>query len=284
MLTLNTIHATRQQVRDWKRQGLRVGFVPTMGNLHAGHIALVTETRKHADKVVASVFVNPTQFGPSEDFDAYPRTLDADREKLAAAGTDLLFAPSVEEMYPRPNLTWVDVERVGDYLCGASRPGHFRGVSTVVSKLFHIVEPDVACFGEKDYQQLAVIRRMVSDLCMAVEIVGLPTVREEDGLAMSSRNGYLSESERSLAPQLYKHLRQAADTILTGERDYPTLGVQFAEKLDKLGFRTDYFDVMSAETLTPAGPEDRQLVIAAAARLGKTRLIDNLSVTIVQTP
>lgn len=284
MLTLNTITATRQQVRDWKRQGLRVGFVPTMGNLHAGHIALVEEARKHADKVVASVFVNPTQFGPTEDFDAYPRTLEADGEKLAAAGTDLLFAPSVEEMYPQTNLTWVDVDRIGDHLCGASRPGHFRGVSTVVSKLFNIVEPDIACFGEKDYQQLAVIRRMVSDLCFAVKIIGLATVREADGLAMSSRNGYLNESERSLAPQLYQHLCQARDAILTGERDYPTLGVQFAKKLDTLGFQTDYFDVMNADTLAPASPQDQQLVIAAAARLGQTRLIDNLSLAIVRTP
>ena len=282
MLTLNTIDATRQQVRDWKRAGLRVGFVPTMGNLHAGHIALVTEARKHADRVVASVCVNPTQFGPNEDFDAYPRTLDADQQKLAAAGTDLLFAPSVEEMYPRVNKTWVDVDDLGDYLCGANRPGHFRGVSTVVCKLLNIVEPDIACFGEKDYQQLAVIRRMVADLFFAVEIIGVPTVREPDGLAMSSRNGYLSESERSLAPQLYQHLQQAREAILAGERDYAALGARLAKSLDQTGFRSDYFDIMDAEELTPAGPQSRQLVVAAAARLGKTRLIDNLSVTIVR--
>ncbi|MCH8542702.1 MAG: pantoate--beta-alanine ligase [Alcanivorax sp.] len=282
MLTLHRIADTRAQVRAWQASGLRVGFVPTMGNLHAGHIRLVTEARRHADKVVASVFVNPTQFGPGEDFDAYPRTLDSDQARLAEAGTDLLFAPSVDEMYPQQNLTWVDVDQLGEHLCGASRPGHFRGVSTVVSKLFHIVMPDVACFGEKDFQQLAVIRRMTTDLCFGIEIVGVATEREPDGLAMSSRNGYLSAEQRALAPKVHAHLQQARAAIEAGERDYPGLSRRLAESLESAGFRVDYLDVVNAETVTPAAPEDRMLRVAVAARLGKTRLIDNIPVAIVR--
>lgn len=282
MQTLNTIAETRQQVRAWQAQGLTVGFVPTMGNLHAGHIRLVTEARQHADKVVASVFVNPTQFGPNEDFDAYPRTLAADQEKLAAAGTDLLFAPPVDEMYPETTLTWVDVDHLGDHLCGASRPGHFRGVSTVVSKLFNIVTPDIACFGEKDFQQLAVIRRMVRDLCFGVRIIGVATEREADGLAMSSRNGYLSPEERALAPQVYAHLQQARHAIEAGERDYPGLQQRLSTSLDNLGFRVDYLTVVNADTVSPATPQDTDLRVAVAARLGRTRLIDNIPVAIVR--
>ncbi|MBA3980314.1 MAG: pantoate--beta-alanine ligase [Alcanivorax sp.] len=282
MQTLNTIAETRQQVRAWQAQGLTVGFVPTMGNLHAGHIRLVTEARQHADKVVASVFVNPTQFGPNEDFDAYPRTLAADQEKLAAAGTDLLFAPPVDEMYPETTLTWVDVDHLGDHLCGASRPGHFRGVSTVVSKLFNIVTPDIACFGEKDFQQLAVIRRMVRDLCFGVRIIGVATEREADGLAMSSRNGYLSPEERALAPQVYAHLQQARHAIEAGERDYPGLQHRLSASLDNLGFRVDYLTVVNADTVSPATPQDTDLRVAVAARLGRTRLIDNIPVAIVR--
>lgn len=282
MLTLHRIADTRAQVRAWQASGLRVGFVPTMGNLHAGHIRLVTEARRHADKVVASVFVNPTQFGPGEDFDAYPRTLDSDQARLAEAGTDLLFAPSVDEMYPQQNLTWVDVDQLGEHLCGASRPGHFRGVSTVVSKLFHIVMPDVACFGEKDFQQLAVIRRMTTDLCFGIEIVGVATEREPDGLAMSSRNGYLSAEQRALAPKVHAHLQQARAAIEAGERDYPGLSRRLADSLESAGFRVDYLDVVNAETVAPAAPEDRMLRVAVAARLGKTRLIDNIPVAIVR--
>ncbi|WP_111658325.1 pantoate--beta-alanine ligase [Isoalcanivorax indicus] len=282
MQTLNTIADTRQQVRTWQAQGLTVGFVPTMGNLHAGHIRLITEARQHADRVVASVFVNPTQFGPNEDFDAYPRTLAADQAKLAAAGTDLLFAPPVDEMYPETTLTWVDVDHLGDHLCGASRPGHFRGVSTVVSKLFNIVTPDIACFGEKDFQQLAVIRRMVRDLCFGVRIIGVPTEREADGLAMSSRNGYLSQEERALAPQVYAHLQQARQAIEAGESDYPALQQRLSASLGSLGFRVDYLTVVNAETVSPATPQDTDLRVAVAARLGQTRLIDNIPVTIVR--
>ncbi|MBZ2189427.1 pantoate--beta-alanine ligase [Alcanivorax sp. JB21] len=282
MLTLHTIADTRAQVRAWQASGLRVGFVPTMGNLHAGHIRLVTEARRHADKVVASIFVNPTQFGPGEDFDAYPRTLERDQARLADAGTDLLFAPAVDEMYPQQNLSWVDVDQLGEHLCGASRPGHFRGVSTVVSKLFHIVTPDVACFGEKDFQQLAVIRRMTRDLCFGIDIVGVATEREADGLAMSSRNGYLSPEERALAPQVYAHLQQARAAIEAGDTDYQGLSQRLTESLESAGFRVDYLDVVNAETVAPATPEDRALRVAVAARLGKTRLIDNIPVAIVR--
>ena len=282
MLTLHTIAETRTQIRAWQAAGLTVGFVPTMGNLHAGHIRLVNEAREHADKVVASVFVNPTQFGPGEDFEAYPRTLPDDQAKLEAAGTDLVFAPSVSEMYPAPTLTWVEVDELGDHLCGASRPGHFRGVSTVVTKLFNIVTPDVACFGEKDFQQLAVIRRMAQDLCFAVRVIGVPTAREPDGLAMSSRNGYLSDEERALAPQVYAHLQQAREAIIAGERDYRALSKHLSASLEQLGFSVDYLTVVDAETVVPAVAEDRQLRVSVAARLGRTRLIDNIPVAIVR--
>jgi pantoate--beta-alanine ligase len=283
MDTVHTLAALREQVRQWKQAGERVGFVPTMGNLHAGHISLVSAAREHCDRVVVSIFVNPTQFGPNEDFDAYPRTLAADQAKLAEAGTDLVFAPSVEEMYPGgETLTWVSTEELGEYLCGASRPGHFRGVTTVVSKLFNMVQPDLAAFGEKDFQQLAIIRRMTLDLCFAVEILGVPTAREPDGLAMSSRNGFLSESERQLAPQLQAQLQLVRDAILAGQRDYPTLAERAANTLNEKGFKVDYLTVANADTLAPAGADDRRLVIAAAAWLGKPRLIDNIPVTIVR--
>ena len=282
MQTVETISEVREQVRAWKAEGLRVGFVPTMGNLHIGHLRLVEAAREHCDRTVASIFVNPTQFGPGEDYDSYPRTLAEDQRRLDATGTDLVFAPSVEEMYPGGEpLTWVNVEGLDQYLCGASRPGHFRGVATVVTKLFNIVQPDLAAFGEKDYQQLAIIRRMVRDLCMPVEILGVPTERESDGLAVSSRNGYLSESERSLAPQLHQTLQQAREAILAGERNYPELCQRLSRTLEEQGFTVDYLDVVNAHTLAPAGPDDRHLVIAGAAWLGKPRLIDNLSLEIV---
>ena len=280
MKTVHTIAEVRQQVRDWKMAGLKVGFVPTMGNLHAGHIHLVTECRQRADKVVASVFVNPTQFGPSEDFDAYPRTLEADQVQLAEAGCDLLFAPSVDEMYPRQNLTWVDVDELGNYLCGAARPGHFRGVTTVVSKLFNIVQPDLACFGEKDFQQLAVIRRMTSDLFFPVEIVGVPTVREESGLAMSSRNGYLSAQEKAQAAELQATLRAMRAEIEGGEEDWRALESKYSQTLEAKGFKVDYLSVSNAESMAPATLPDSHLVIAVAAKLGSTRLIDNVQVAV----
>ena len=280
MLTVHSIAEVRDQVRAWKQAGLRVGFVPTMGNLHAGHISLVREALAHSDRVVASVFVNPTQFGPSEDFDSYPRTLDADSRQLAEAGCHLLFAPSVDEMYPEKNRTWVDVDDLGNYLCGASRPGHFRGVTTVVSKLFHIVQPDVACFGEKDFQQLAIIRRMVRDLFFPVNIIGVPTSREASGLAMSSRNGYLSDAEKARAAEIHKVLQALKADIEVQSGDYRALESKYSHTLEAKDFKVDYLSIANADTLAPATLPDRHLVIAVAAKLGDTRLIDNVSFTL----
>lgn len=278
MHTVATIAEVRATVAAWHAAGARVAFVPTMGNLHAGHIHLVSEACKRADRVVASIFVNPLQFGQGEDFAAYPRTLAADQEKLAAAGCDLLFAPGEQEMYPlgRDGLSFVEVPGLSDVLCGAFRPGHFRGVATVVSKLFNIVRPDVALFGEKDYQQLLVIRLMVRDLDMGLEIVGVPTVREADGLAMSSRNGYLQAGERQLATEIYATLQALAAQLRGGVRDYAALEAAATARLEQAGFRPDYVSVRRAEDLGLPQADDRRLVVLAAARLGGTRLIDNL--------
>jgi pantoate--beta-alanine ligase len=268
----------RQWVAGWRTAGERIGFVPTMGNLHAGHLDLVAEARRRADRCVVSIFVNPMQFGEGEDYDAYPRTLQADEDKLRAAGADLLFAPTVKAVYPygAGEQTRVEVPGISDILCGASRPGHFVGVATVVCKLFNMVQPDVAVFGEKDYQQLMVIRRMVADLCMPIEIVGKATVREADGLAMSSRNGYLSADERRVAPGLYRTLQATAAALGSGERDYGKLESEAVKALQSLGFRPDYFVIRQARDLAPPGADAGPLVILAAAYLGATRLIDNL--------
>lgn len=281
METLHSVAEVRRRVNGWRRAGDTVALVPTMGNLHPGHLSLVDEARRHADRVVVSVFVNPTQFGPGEDFDSYPRTLEADAAQLRDADVEVLFAPSVEEMYPLgENRTWVEVQDLGDYLCGADRPGHFRGVTTVVSKLFHIVWPDVAVFGEKDFQQLAILRRMTEEMLFPIRIVGAPTHREADGLARSSRNGYLSDAERARAPLLQQHLQDARRAIEDGERDYRALEKRQSLSLADHGFDVDYFTVANAHTLAPAGPVDRDLVIAAAARLGKPRLIDNVTLSV----
>lgn len=282
MNLVNGIADLRAQVAAWKRAAERVALVPTMGNLHAGHIRLVEEARRYADRTVASIFVNPMQFGPNEDFASYPRTLEADADKLAAAGLDLLFAPPVEAIYPHGHrgLTTVSVPSITDHLCGSARPGHFDGVSTVVSKLFNLVQPDIALFGEKDWQQLQVIRRMVRDLDVPVTIVGVPTVREADGLAMSSRNGYLGAAERALAPTLYTVLDAAAARIRAGERNYAAITEAANATLLDAGFTPDYFEVRRADDLLPAGPEDRDLRLLAAAKLGRARLIDNLGVTL----
>ena len=223
--TITELDALRARVRAWRQQGLRVGFVPTMGNLHAGHYSLVMLAWQYADRVVSSVFVNPTQFGPNEDLDSYPRTLAADQDKLFGAGCHLLFAPSVDEMYPhgQAQQTIVRVPGVSEGLCGGSRPGHFDGVSTVVTKLFNMVLPDLAVFGQKDFQQLAVIRTMVRDLNMPVQILSEPIVRADDGLALSSRNGYLTADERATAPVLYRTLKGLELAIRGGRRDYPAL-------------------------------------------------------------
>lgn len=285
MLTISAIPALREVITGWRRAGERIAFVPTMGNLHDGHMALVEAASRHADHVVASIFVNPMQFGEHDDFDAYPRTLEEDGRRLAQAGVGVLFAPAIAAIYPGgvEASTRVEVPGLSDTLCGASRPGHFTGVATVVTKLLNMVQPDVALFGEKDFQQLAVIRRMVSDLDMPVEVIGVPTVREEDGLAMSSRNGYLTPEERSIAPVLYKTLREIAKRLQDGEGDFPCLQ-DFAFKiLEKEGFRGDYVAIRRSEDLSEPAPGDRNLVILAAAWLGKARLIDNLQVSLVKT-
>ena len=278
MNTVKTVRELRAAVARARSEGKRIGFVPTMGNLHSGHAALVTKAAQRVDFVVASIFVNPLQFGPSEDLDKYPRTLAADQEKLLQAGCHLLFAPTVEEMYPdgMDGQTRVSVPQLSEGLCGASRPGHFEGVATVVSKLFNMVQPDLAVFGQKDFQQLAVIRALVRDLNMPIQIIGEPTVRAEDGLALSSRNGYLNDEQRATAPALYRLLSQMAAAIEQGERDYPALIANGQQQLSAAGFRPDYLEVRQALSLRPAVPEDRDLVILVAAFLGATRLIDNL--------
>ncbi|GAB6039595.1 pantoate--beta-alanine ligase [Endothiovibrio diazotrophicus] len=280
MKTVHTVDELREQVGAWRREGARVALVPTMGNLHAGHIALVTRARELADRVVASIFVNPTQFGEGEDFEAYPRTLATDRTKLTEAGLDLLFAPSESEVYPdgRAALATVSVPGISEILCGASRPGHFTGVATVVAKLFNMVLPDVALFGEKDFQQLMVLRRMARDLDFPVEIVGHPIVREADGLAMSSRNGYLSAGERVIAPELQRTLRAAAERLLAGEETYAAIATEAERRLVVAGFRPDYFEVRRAADLGRPAADERELVILAAAHLGRARLIDNVVV------
>ncbi len=267
----------RARVAAWRAAGERIGLVPTMGNLHGGHLRLVRHARERSDRVVATVFVNPMQFGPGEDFEAYPRTLEADREKLADAGADLLFSPAVTTVYPRgrEGHTQVEVPGISGLLCGASRPGHFVGVATVVCKLFNMVQPDLAVFGEKDFQQLLVIRRMTEDLCLPVEIFGMPTVREADGLAMSSRNGYLSAEERARAPALYRSLQVAADKLAVGVSVARTEAEACAE-LAAQGLRPDYFSVRRKADLASPAPGDAELVILAAAYLGRARLIDNL--------
>ncbi len=281
LITVSEIPELRQRIRAWRSGGDTVGFVPTMGNLHQGHLELVAECLRHADRCVVSVFVNPMQFGAGEDYEAYPRTLQEDREKLISAGAHLLFAPGVTTLYPQGDgaQTRVEVPGISDILCGASRPGHFVGVATVVCKLFNLVQPDLAVFGEKDFQQLMVIRRMVADLAFPIEILGMSTVRETDGLARSSRNGYLDAQQRALAPNLYRALQATAEAIETGEKDYERLEQSARKRLDGQGFRIDYFTIRRADDLAPASGKARNLVILAAAYLGGTRLIDNLTVT-----
>jgi pantoate--beta-alanine ligase len=268
-------------VRAWRGEGLRIAFVPTMGNLHAGHVSLIEAARRHGERFVASIFVNPMQFGPNEDFAHYPRTPREDERMLAAAGCNLMFMPEVGEIYPHGSerATRVEVPGLSRILEGEFRPGHLEGVSTVVAKLFHIVDPDVAVFGAKDYQQLTVIRRMVDDLCMPVKIIAAPTVRDTDGLAMSSRNQYLTAQERKLAPTIYQTLQGAAHRIGSGDADFASIEREGFHALEAAGFRPDYFAVRQADTLLvpPAGA--RQLVVLSAARLGKARLIDNVQVT-----
>ena len=278
MNTVKSVRDVRAAVARARSEGKRIALVPTMGNLHSGHVALVTKAAQRADFVVASIFVNPLQFGPNEDLASYPRTLAADQEKLLQAGCHLLFTPSVEEMYPHgmADQTLVRVPVVSEGLCGGSRPGHFDGVSTVVSKLFNMVQPDIAVFGQKDFQQLAVVNALVRDLNMPIQIIGEPTVRAADGLALSSRNGYLDESQRAAAPTLYQVIKGIAEAVRNGEHNLEQLLSNAKRDLETVGFRPDYLEIRQAVTLRPATPEDDDLVILGAAYLGTTRLIDNL--------
>jgi pantoate--beta-alanine ligase len=284
--TIAAIEPLRRCLDSWRGQGGRIALVPTMGNLHRGHLQLVEHALALADRVVASLFVNPLQFDRAADLAAYPRTLEADLAALEALGVDLVFCPDVGTVYPRglEHTTQVEVPGLSDILCGASRPGHFRGVATVVTKLFNLIRPHWAVFGEKDYQQLVLIRRLAEDLNLPIEIVGVPTVREPDGLAMSSRNGYLSQDERARAPALYETLRIMAAALRGGARDYAALEREGAERLRARGLAPDYVSVRRQGDLGPARPDDARLVILAAAWLGKARLIDNLVVTAATLP
>ncbi|OAM29689.1 pantoate--beta-alanine ligase [Eikenella corrodens] len=275
---MKIIH-TIKELRDWRREAGSVAFVPTMGNLHEGHLALVREAAKRADNVVVSIFVNRLQFGQGEDFDRYPRTLEQDAAKLAGEGVAVLFAPSEQELYPHVAQQYnVEPPNLQNELCGAFRPGHFRGVATVVAKLFNIVEPDYACFGKKDYQQLAILQGMAADLNFRVEIVPVDIGRAADGLALSSRNQYLSEAERKQAPQLYRELQAIARAVENGNRNYAALEQQAAANLKQAGWQVDYVEIRHAGNLQVAHVGDSELVVLAAARLGNTRLIDNVEI------
>ncbi|MCK9619363.1 MAG: pantoate--beta-alanine ligase [Methylobacter sp.] len=276
MRTVNTVSELRNAVREWRSAGQSVALVPTMGNLHAGHLALVSKAKEKADRVVVSIFINPTQFGVGEDFESYPRTEQEDQEKLNSSGADLVFLPAVSEVYASDAKTIVSIAGLSEWYCGASRPGHFDGVATVVCKLFNIVQPDTALFGLKDFQQLTVIRTMVRDLNFPIEIVGVETVREASGLAMSSRNGYLSADEKAVAAKLYQSLCIARDAILAGQQSYEDIENSALLFLRDCGFQPEYFTVCRAGDLKKAGMDDMDLVLLAAARLGKTRLIDNI--------
>jgi pantoate--beta-alanine ligase len=275
MLTISSIAELRALVKKWRREGDHIAFVPTMGNLHAGHLKLVDEASKAAERVIVSIFVNPSQFGPGEDFASYPRTEDDDAKALASS-VDVLFLPRPEAMYAEDHATSVAIDKLSALHCGLSRPGHFAGVATVVAKLFNIVQPDIAFFGEKDFQQLAVIRRLVRDLNFDVEIKSVATVREADGLAMSSRNNYLSSEQRKCAPELYRLLCSARDKAQQPDSQLGEIQREAITTLKSLGFEPDYVSFCRTSDLEPASEQDNELVLLAAAKLGKTRLIDNL--------
>jgi pantoate--beta-alanine ligase len=281
MQTIEQISNLRGEINLWRQQGLKIAFVPTMGNLHQGHIALVEKAKLVADKVVASIFVNPMQFGANEDIGNYPRTMTADQKKLLTAGCDLLFTPTPAIIYPKglDQQSYVEVPNVSQHYCGESRPGHFRGVTTVVCKLFNLVQPDIACFGLKDYQQVQVIQTMVEDLSMPIEIIAVETVREASGLALSSRNNYLNKEEKNIAPALSQNLKWLAQAIRSND-DFVGLAQKAASNINMAGMKTDYIHICHARTLQPASKDDKELVILAAAHCGKARLIDNLQVTL----
>ncbi|MGE9084722.1 pantoate--beta-alanine ligase [Escherichia coli] len=283
MLIIETLPLLRQQIRRLRMEGKRVALVPTMGNLHDGHMKLVDEAKARADVVVVSIFVNPMQFDRPEDLARYPRTLQEDCKKLNKRKVDLVFAPSVKEIYPNgtETHTYVDVPGLSTMLEGASRPGHFRGVSTIVSKLFNLVQPDIACFGEKDFQQLALIRKMVADMGFDIEIIGVPIMRAKDGLALSSRNGYLTAEQRKIAPGLYKILSSIADKLQAGERDLAEIIAIAGQELNEKGFRADDIQIRDADTLLEVSENSKRAVILVAAWLGDARLIDNKIVELV---
>lgn len=281
MITVRSVKELRRALADERAAGRRIVFVPTMGNLHEGHLRLVHEAHQQGETVVASIYVNPLQFGVNEDYANYPRTPEDDLEALEREKTNLVFLPNDEEIYPRGKdlQTIVEVPGISDILCGEFRPGHFRGVTTVVNRLFNLVSPDVAVFGKKDYQQLLVIRLMTSDLGLPIDIVGIDTVRESDGLAMSSRNRYLTKKERAQAPGLYTTLKQVVDYLRADDTRWSKLEAWAERELKANGFKPEYVSIRRQNDLAPPGSQDRELVILAAAYLGKTRLIDNIEIT-----
>ncbi len=282
MIIAKTREELLEQLADWRQHGYRIALVPTMGNLHSGHMSLVKLAREHAERVVVSIFVNPTQFSENEDFEEYPRTFERDTRRLKKPSADLIFAPEVETMYPfgLTNATTVSVPRITENFCGASRPGHFDGVTSVVARLFALVQPEVAIFGQKDYQQQLVIRHMSQDLNLPISIITAQTVREADGLAMSSRNLYLNDEERRLAPILYKVLSETGTKLQDGRRDFEALEAESAAKLTAAGFAVDYFAIRRALNLEMPDRDCDELVVLAAAQLGHARLIDNVVITI----
>lgn len=279
MQLINEINLLRTAVSEWRAQNQKIAFVPTMGNLHDGHLQLVEEAKQRGQKTVASIFVNPLQFPPGTDYQAYPRTLDSDVDKLHKLGIDILFAPSVGDLYPEDlgQASKVVVPGLSGILCGKFRPGHFEGVTTIVAKLFNVVQPDIAVFGEKDFQQLTIIKKMVQDLCFPVEIIASPTVREPDGLAMSSRNQYLTEQERKIAPELYKTLLDVKGQVLERNEKYSVIESQAMQRLEQTGFKPDYVSIRNSENLSPA-TKNTTVIVVAAAWLGSARLIDNVLV------
>jgi pantoate--beta-alanine ligase len=284
VLIIETIPLLRQQIRRWRQEGKRIALVPTMGNLHDGHMKLVDDAKSRADIVITTIFVNPMQFDRPDDLTRYPRTLQEDCEKLNRRKVDLVFAPAPADIYPKglDSQTFVEVPGLSTMLEGASRPGHFRGVSTIVSKLFNMVQPDIACFGEKDFQQLAVIRKMVADMGYDIEIIGVPTVRAKDGLALSSRNGYLTAEQRKIAPGLHKVMQSLADKLRAGERDTEEMLAIAATELNEKGFRSDDLQIRDADTLLELNVESKRAVVLMAAWLGQARLIDNVQVELAQ--
>ncbi|EBE5438420.1 pantoate--beta-alanine ligase [Salmonella enterica] len=284
MLIIETLPLLRQHIRRLRQEGKRVALVPTMGNLHDGHMKLVDEAKARADVVIVSIFVNPMQFDRPDDLVRYPRTLQEDCEKLNKRKVDYVFAPAVEEIYPQglEGQTYVDVPGLSTMLEGASRPGHFRGVSTIVSKLFNLIQPDIACFGEKDFQQLALIRKMVADMSYDIEIVGVPIIRAKDGLALSSRNAYLTAEQRKISPGLYNVMNSIAEKLIAGNRELQEIIAIAEQELNEKGFRADDIQIRDADTLQELTETSKRAVILAAAWLGQARLIDNQSVTLAQ--